>query len=551
MPKKIVIVGGVAGGASAAARLRRLDEFAEIIMVEKGPDISFANCGLPYYVSGVISRRDSLLVQTPAAMRSRFNIDVRVLSEVTRIIPDVKEIEITEAASGRIYKENYDVLILSPGASPIVPSIPGADLDNVFTVRNLPDIDRIKGWVDQKNPSSAVVVGGGFIGLEMAENLKQRGLQVTLVEAANQVMAPLDIEMAKIVHRYLLRQGIDLRLNDGLLSMEGDKEVRKVKLASGASVSADMVVLGIGVRPEAVLAKNAGLKVGVTGGIEVGETLQTSDPSIYAIGDAIQVKSYVGGNEVLIPLAGPANKQGRLVADVICGRNARYEGTLGTAIAKLFDLSVAATGLNEKNLKKLGRPYQVSYTHPAPHATYYPGGANMSMKLIFDPTHGDILGAQIVGFQGVDKRIDVLATCIRKGLNIFDLQELELAYAPPFSSAKDPVNMAGYVAGNIINGDVDVVQWQQVDELMEQGALLLDVRMPGEVKMGAIEGCLNIPLDDLRDHLHELPKDRLIIAYCRVGLRGYLAARILKQHGFTMVKNLSGGFLTYDPAVDP
>lgn len=551
MPKKIVIVGGVAGGASAAARLRRLDESAEIIMFEKGEDISFANCGLPYYVSGVINRRDALLVQTPAAMKARFNIDVRVLSEVIEIHRDAKEVEIKDLASGETYRECYDVLILSPGASPIVPPIKGADLANVFTVRNIPDTDRIKEWVDHENPARAVVVGGGFIGLEMAENLKQRGLQVVLVEAANQVMAPLDIEMANIVHRYLRMQGIDLRLNDALASLGGTGQVREVKLASGASLPADMVVLGIGVRPEAALAKQAGLKVGTTGGIQVDETLRTSDPDIYAIGDAIQVKSFVGGNETLIPLAGPANKQGRMVADIICGRKAKYEGSLGTAIAKLFDLAVAATGLNEKSLKKMERSYEVSYTHPAPHATYYPGGANMSIKLIFDPVSGAILGSQIVGFQGVDKRIDVLATSIRKGLTVFDLQELELAYAPPFSSAKDPVNMAGYVAGNIINGDVEIVQWHQIEDLKKQGALLVDVRTPFEVKMGAIEGSINIPVDDIRNNLDKLPKEKLLVIYCRVGLRGYIAARILKQHGYQQVKNLSGGYLTYDPAVNP
>jgi len=547
---RVLIVGGVAGGASTAARLRRLDESAEIIMFERGEDISYANCGLPYYISGVIEKRSALLVQTPQAMKQRFNIDVRTKSEVISVKPQEKKVSVRDLSTGRVYEESYDYLVLSPGANPVRPPIPGIDLPNVFTVRNIPDSDRIKAWVEQERPTHAVVVGGGFVGLEMAENLKHAGVDVVLVEASDQVMAPLDREMAAIVHRYLRKQGIGLYLSRRMVACEGGDRVRRVVLADGEVLPADLVVLGVGVKPESVLAAEAGLRMGPAGGIEVDEHLRTSDPFIYAVGDAIQVKSYVGGFDTLIPLAGPANKQGRIVADNICGRQTKYEGTLGTAIAKIFRMVVASTGLNEKTLKKLGQRYEVSYTHPAPHATYYPGGTVMTIKLIFDPEDGKILGAQIVGFEGVDKRIDVLATSIRKGLNVFDLQELELAYAPPFSSAKDPVNMAGYVAGNIIAGDMEVFHWHQIDELMKQGGILVDVRTPREVAEGAIPGMINIPVDDLRRRMDELPRDGQILIYCRVGLRGYIALRILKQHGFKNVKNLSGGYLTYDPAVN-
>lgn len=484
-------------------------------------------------------------------MKQRFNVDVRTLSEVVRIFPDRQEVKVHDLAGDRIYTENYDYLVLSPGANPIIPPLPGVDLPNVFTVRNVPDSDKIKLWAKEEKPGQAVVIGGGFIGLEIAENLKHRGIHVTVVEMADQVMAPLDREMANLVHRYLRQHQIELFLNDAAVSFLGEGRVREVQLKSGRSLSADMVVLGIGVRPENKLAREAGLKIGVTGGIMVNEYLQTSDPKIYAIGDAIQVRSFVGWNEVLIPLAGPANKQGRLVADNIMGRPAPYEGTLGTAIAKIFDLVVANTGLNEKSLRRLGLDYEVSYTHPAPYATYYPGGRNMSLKLLFNSSNGAILGAQVVGYEGVDKRIDVLATCIRKGLTVFDLQELEMAYAPPFSSAKDPVNMAGYVAVNIIKGDMEVVHWHQVESLVKAGALVVDVRTPEEFRRGAIPNAVNIPVDELRERIHEIPpRDKMVLLYCRVGLRGYLALRILKQHGYNQVKNLSGGYLTYEAAME-
>jgi len=550
LTRKVLIIGGVAGGASAAARLRRLDESAEIIMFERGEHISFANCGLPYYVGGIIPERDSLLVQTPRAMQRRFNIDVRTFSEVVRIIPAEKKIRVRNLLDDSTYEENYDYLVLSPGATPFKPPVPGIDLPNVFTVRNIPDSDQIKNWVSAERAATAVVVGGGFVGLEMAENLIHAGLKVALVEAGDQVMMPLDREMANIVHRYLRRRGIALYLSERMVSCEGEGRVKEVKLAGGGVLPADLVILGTGVLPEAELARDAGLTVGPTRGIAVNEYLQTSDPFIYAVGDAIQVQNFVSGMETMIPLAGPANKQGRIVADNICGRPSKYEGTLGTAIAKIFDMAVATTGLNEKTLKKMEQRYEVSYTHPAPYATYYPGGSFMSIKLIFDPENGKILGAQIVGYEGVDKRIDVLAACIRKGLNVFDLQELELAYAPPFSSAKDPVNMAGYVAGNIINGDVDIVHWHQIDELKSQGAIIVDVRTRHEHLEGAIPGAVNIPVDSLRDRMSELPRDSQIVLCCRVGMRAYYAYRILKQHGYTRAKNLSGGYLTYDPAVN-
>lgn len=544
MPKKVLIVGGVAGGASAAARLRRIDENAEIIMFERGEFISFANCGLPYYVGGVIPNRKSLLVQTPQAMKRRFNIDVRTHSEVCRILPLEKEIEVHDLLKNETYRENYDYLVLSPGANPIIPEIKGVDLLNVFTVRNVPDSDLVKQYVETQKPAAAVVIGGGFIGLEMAEVLHQCGVKVKVVEASSQVMGALDPEMAAIVHKYLRRQGIELILDDSAAALEGSSGVERVALQSGHVIEADMVILGIGVKPETWLAREAGLAIGSTGGILVDETLRTSDPYIYAVGDAIQVQDFVTGMDTLIPLAGPANKQGRLVADNIAGRRAHYDGTQGTSIIKVMDMAVAVSGSNEKNLRKLGIPYLACHIHPAPHATYYPGGSQMSMKLLFSPGEGKVLGAQIVGYEGVDKRIDVLATAIRAGMTVFDLQKLELAYAPPFSSAKDPVNMAAYVAGNIIEHDIDVVYWHEVAERLAKGAFLLDVRTPKEVESGMVEGAYNIPVDDIRSRLAELPKDQEILAYCQVGLRSYIANRILRQKGFK-VSNISGGYKSY------
>jgi CoA-disulfide reductase len=549
MGKKIVIVGGVAGGASAAARLRRLDEQAEIIIFERGEHISYANCGLPYYVGGVIAKRDDLLVQTPEGMIKRFQVDVRTNSEVTRIFPREKTVEVQEL-NGKTYIETYDVLILSPGAAPVRPPIPGLDSIESFSVRNVADIDRIKKYIDEHQPPSAVVIGGGFIGLEMAENLHARGVETIIVEMSNQVMAPLDFEMASILHEHIAKKGVDLILEDGVKSFVKKEDTTVVVLNSGEEIEADLVILAIGVKPETKLAQEAGLAIGSLGGIKVNERLQTSNENIYAIGDAIEVKNYVTGQPALIPLAGPANRQGRIVADIIAGRNNQYGGTLGTSIVKVFDMAAASTGANEKTLRKLGIPYEVSYTHSGSNAGYYPGAKRLSIKLIFDKNTGRIFGAQIIGVQGVDKRIDVIAGAIRRHDTVFDLQELELAYAPPFSSAKDPVNIAGYVAGNIINGNVQIIHWHELEEIKSSPDLVMvDVRTAKERKGKFIPGSLHIPIDELRSRLDELPKDKDIVIYCEIGLRGYLAYRILTQQGFTRVKNLSGGWLTYYPGV--
>jgi len=541
---KVVIIGGVAGGASAAARLRRLDEEAQIVMFERGEYISFANCGLPYYVSGVIPKRSSLLVQTPKAMKSRFNIDVRTMSEVVGIFPEAKEVEVKNLTSGETYRESYDYVVLSPGAAPITPDIPGVRLPNVFTIRNVPDSDMVKGYVDAQLPSSAVVVGAGFIGLEMAESLHTRGVEVHVVEAADQVMGPLDREMAAIVHQYMRKQGIKLHLNSQVVAIEGTDKAEGIRLADGTSIPTQMVVLGIGVRPETSLARQAGLAIGSTGGILVDEYLRTSDPFIYAAGDAIQVRDLVTGRDALVPMASPANRQGRMIADNICGRAVKYNGAQGTGIVKIIDLVCAVTGANAKILKKMDIAFKSCIIHPFPHATYYPGGTQMTLKLLFTPDTGKVLGAQIVGYDGVDKRIDVVATAIRAGMTVFDLQELELAYAPPFSSAKDPVNMAAYAAGNIINGDVEAVDWLDIPELKQKGGFLLDVRTASEVEKGPIDGAVNIPLDELRSRLDEIPQDTTVAVSCHVGLRSYIATRILSQHGKN-VRNITGGYKLY------
>lgn len=541
--KKIVIVGGVAGGATAAARLRRLNEEDEIVLFERGEYISFANCGLPYYIGEVITERKKLLVQTVEGMGTRFNMDIRNLSEVTSINRDRKTVTVTNVRTGESYEESYDILVLSPGAKPIVPSIPGIqEAKTLFTLRNVPDTDRIKIYTDNEKPKHAVVIGGGFIGVEMAENLRERGIEVALVEMADQVMAPIDFEMAAIVHTHMKEHGVELILQDGVHSFEQEGTI--VKLNSGRTIQTDMIILAIGVQSESTLAKGAGLELGIRGTIKVNETLQTSDPSIYAIGDAIEVRDYINGAETMIPLAWPANRQGRLVADHINGRDVKYKGTLGTSIAKVFDITAAATGNNEKTLKRFGLPYEVIHIHPANHATYYPGAEQISLKLIFNKETGQIYGAQAVGKDGVDKRIDVIATAIKAGMKVMDLPDLELSYAPPYSSAKDPVNMAGYVASNIVAGDVETVQWYEIDELVKQGKLLLDVRDAKEIARGYIQGAVNIPLHELRSKLKELPKNETIYVTCQVGLRGYLASRILQQAGLR-VKNLDGGYKTY------
>lgn len=566
MPLKTVIVGGVAGGASAAARLRRLDENAEIILFEKGEYISFANCGLPYYIGEVITDREKLVVQTPEQMKKRFNLDVRTNSEVVKIFPDRKQVEVYNKTENRTYTEAYDRLILSPGAEPVRPRLPGIDSSRIFTLRNIPDTYRIKDFVDAASPRRAVVVGAGFIGLEVAENLHLKGVKVTVVELADHVIGPLDYDMAAIVHQHMKTKDVEFYLNDGVkafhssgsliakdsegLSVHVEKDAGiVVELTSGRFLRADMVVMGIGVRPEARIAAEAGIKLGPTGGILVDEYMRTSEPDIYAVGDAVEVKDYISGSPVLIPLAGPANKQGRIAADNICGREEKYTGTQGTSIVKVFDITVAITGNNEKTLRKNGIEYEKSFTHSPSHAGYYPGAIPMSVKLLFGKKDGKILGAQIIGYDGADKRIDVLATAIRAGMTVFDLEKLELAYAPPYSSAKDPVNIAGYTAANVVKGDCRIFHWHEVPAIDREKAVLLDVRTKMEFNLGTIEGSVNIPVDELRGRLDELPRDREIYIFCQVGLRGYIAYRMLVQQGFEKLWNLSGGYKTYQLAV--
>ncbi|WNS74918.1 CoA-disulfide reductase [Bacillus sp. DTU_2020_1000418_1_SI_GHA_SEK_038] len=543
MTKKIIIVGGVAGGATAAARLRRISEDIEIILVERGEHISFANCGLPYYIGETIKDRSKLLVQTVKGMAERFNMDIRNLSEVLSINPENKTVMIKDLQSNKVYKETYDKLLLSPGARPIVPPIPGIkENETLFTLRNIPDTDKIKNYVDHQHPKKAVVIGGGFIGIEMAENLVDRGIEVTIIEMANQIMAPIDFEMASILHTHLKDKGVQLILENGVQSFS--EKGRKVILSDGQEIETDMTILSIGVRPENELAKTAGLDLGERGGIIVNEFLQTSDEHIYAVGDAVEVVDYISGIKAMIPLAGPANRQGRIAANNMMGKREKYHGTLGTSIAKVFDFTVAATGNNEKTLKRLGAPYEVVHIHPSSHAGYYPGASPIALKLIFDKESGKIFGAQAIGMDGVDKRMDVIATAIKGGLTVEDLTHLELSYAPPYSSAKDPVNMAGYVAANIMDGELEHIQWHEVNEIIADGGLLIDVREPMEREFGYIEGSRNISLNELRNKLDELPKDQTIYVSCQVGLRGYLASRILKNNGFN-VKNVDGGWKTY------
>ncbi|MHC5001037.1 MAG: FAD-dependent oxidoreductase [Planctomycetota bacterium] len=541
--KRVLIVGGVAGGASAATRLRRLDETAEIIMFERGEHISFANCGLPYHIGGAITERDRLLVQTPEKMHQRYNIDVRTQCEVIAIDPAAKQVSVRDLKKDRRYTESYDALILSPGAEPVRPPIPGADSSRVFTLRNIPDMDAIKKVVDENNDKHAVVIGGGYIGLEMAEALIDRGVKVSLVELASQVMGTVDAEMAAPLHQELALHGVDLYLNTSVKEMKPQETGLDVYLSNGDLLKTNMVIMAIGVRPETKLAAEAGLAVGQRGGIQVNEKMQTSNASIYALGDAVEVTDFVGDFQTLIPLAGPANRQGRIAADNICGVESSYKNTQGTAICKVFNLAVGTTGMNEKNLKRAGLAYEKVYVHPASHASYYPGAVPISLKLLFDPEDGKIFGAQAVGADGMDKRIDVIAVAIRAGLTVQDLKDLELTYAPPYGSAKDPVNYAGFVASNVISGDMPICHAQ--DALAPaDNQLLLDVRTAAEVQAGTIAGAVNIPVDDLRNRLNELPKDKELLAFCQVGLRGYLATRILLQNGFNC-RNLSGGYKTF------
>jgi NADPH-dependent 2,4-dienoyl-CoA reductase/sulfur reductase-like enzyme/peroxiredoxin family protein/rhodanese-related sulfurtransferase/TusA-related sulfurtransferase len=542
---KILIIGGVAGGASTATRLRRMDEKAEIVMLERGEHISFANCGLPYHIGGVIEDREKLLVVTPAKLRETFNIDARVRHEALSIDREKKEVTIRELATGREYKESYDKLVLSPGASPIVPPIEGVGLPGVYTLRSLTDMDRINDYLLEKKPARAVVIGGGFIGLEIAENLQHRGLQVTIIEMLNQVMAPIDYEMAAMVHQHLQFKNIRLALGDGLKAISQNESLH-VTLQSGRAVDTDMVILSVGVRPETNLAKDAGLELGARGAILVNEHMQTSDQDIYAIGDAALVKNVISGTDVNVPLAGPASKQARIAADHITGHDVSYNGVQGTSIVKVFDLTVGSTGLNSKQLDDLGLSYKDAIIHASNHAGYYPGASPMAFKLLFSP-EGKIYGAQVVGLEGVDKRVDVIATAIHGGMTVYDLEELELAYAPPYGSARDPINIIGFLAGNVLRGDVKTMEWDDVNQVDPAKTVFLDVRDPEELALGQLEGAINIPLGELRTRANELPRGKQIAVYCQVGQRGYFATRILDQLGFDTI-NLNGGYKTYSHA---
>ncbi|MDR3543929.1 MAG: CoA-disulfide reductase [Desulfosporosinus sp.] len=550
MGKKVLIIGGVAGGASTAARLRRLDESAEIIMFERDEYISFANCGLPYYIGEVIKEREKLLVQTPESMKSRFNIDVRINSEVIGVDSQRKVAKVKSKEKGE-YDEPYDYLVLSPGARAIKPPIEGINSKRIFTLRNIPDTDQIKAYVDKKGINSAVVIGGGFVGVEMAENLKDRGLNVTLVEAAPHLMAPFDTDMVALVEKELSDNGVEVILNDGVKAFKDQDSSVEITLNSGLELKADLVILAIGVLPDTGFLKDSGILLGAKGHILVNEKMETNAANVFAVGDVIEVVDFVNKQKTAIPLAGPANKQGRIAADNIAGLNTSYKGTQGTSIIKVFGLTAASTGNNERTLNRLNIPYKVITIHPASHASYYPGSLAMTLKLIF-AADGKILGAQGVGYAGVDKRIDVVATVIRLGGTVTDLTELELCYAPPFSSAKDPVNMAGYVAENLLAGRVDVVAAEGLLTYDRENTLLLDVRTEDEFNNGHLEGAVNIPIDSLRDRVGELDKSKEILEYCQIGLRGYVASRILTQKGYR-VKNIDGGYkcasmLNYKPS---
>ncbi|AJR08320.1 CoA-disulfide reductase [Photobacterium gaetbulicola] len=560
---KILIVGGVAGGASAAARARRLSEDAEIIMFERGEFVSFANCGLPYHIGGDITERSKLLLQTPESFLARFNVDVRVMNEVIAIDREEKSVTVKNMLDGSVYQESYDYLLLSPGAAPIVPPISGIDNPLTHSLRNIPDMDKILKTIEMNQPEHATVVGGGFIGLEMMEAFHQLGIKTTLVEMADQVMTPVDREMAGFVHQEIRDKGVDLRLgvalesvkyhpNDSVVNEDAGESAEhqhlcgalSLHLNNGDTFNTDILIMAIGVRPETALATQAGLKIGELGGIYTNDKMQTSDPAIYAVGDAVEEADFVTGHQTLVPLAGPANRQGRMAADNMLGRDESYQGTQGTAICKVFDLAVASTGKNEKQLIREGIDYEKVYVHTASHASYYPGAEIVSFKMLFEPQSGKILGAQAVGKDGVDKRIDVMAVAQRAGLTVEQLQHLELTYAPPYGSAKDVINQAAFVASNIIKGDAKPIHFDKIDNLTDD-QLLLDVRNPGELKnVGYLEGAINIPVDQLRQRMGELPKDKEIVIYCQVGLRGNVAYRQLVNNGFK-ARNLIGGYRTY------
>jgi NADPH-dependent 2,4-dienoyl-CoA reductase/sulfur reductase-like enzyme/rhodanese-related sulfurtransferase len=546
---RIAIVGGVAGGASAATRARRLSELAEITIFEKGPYVSFANCGLPYYVGEEIKSESDLLLQTPQSFKNRYNIDVRVNSEVVEINRTDKKIRVKDLTSGNEYWHDYDYLILSPGASPLIPPVPGVLQEGHFVVRNVPDAVNIKNWIKEKKAKNAVIIGGGFIGLEMAEQMKRIGLDVTIVELLEQVLPVFDIEMAAWIHKELKSNGIKLYLKNPVkefIPVSGNENAKAsiVKLANGEIIPADIVILCAGVRPETALAKSACIEIGESGGIKVNEYLQTNDKYIYAIGDAIEVKHLVTGRRCLIPLAGPANRQGRIAANNIFGRKSVYEGSLGTLVVRVFNLTAAATGANEKELKKSGIGFKTIHLHPLSHAGYYPGGSPVAIKLLFSPETRKVLGAQAIGTEGVEKRIDVIATAIKAGMTVDELAELELCYAPPFGSAKDPVNLAGMAAVNALDGLVAIARFDEVEELQRRGAIVLDVRTPAERENGFIPNSIFIPLDELRNRINELPRDKEIIVSCQSGQRSYFACRILSQYGFK-VRNLTGSYRTW------
>ncbi|EHH2533118.1 FAD-dependent oxidoreductase [Vibrio parahaemolyticus] len=560
---KILIVGGVAGGASAAARARRLSEDAEIIMFERGSFVSFANCGLPYHIGGDIKDRSKLLLQTPESFLARFNVDVRVMNEVVSINRQDKTVTIKNLLDESEYVESYDFLLLSPGAGPIVPPITGLDNPLTHSLRNIPDMDRIIETIQMNKPEHATVVGGGFIGLEMMEAFHQLGIKTSLIEMADQVMTPVDREMAGFAHAEIRDKGVDLKLGVALESVKfvpnehvasfdsGESEKHQhlegeleLTLNNGEKLTTDILIMAIGVRPETKLAQEAGLQIGALGGIYTNEYMQTSDPSIYAVGDAVEEKDFVTGEQTLVPLAGPANRQGRMAADNMLGRKETYQGTQGTAICKIFDLAVASTGKNEKQLKHAGVEYEKVYVHTASHASYYPGAEVVSFKMLFDPKSGKIFGAQAVGKDGIDKRIDVMAVAQRAGMTVDQLQHLELTYAPPYGSAKDVINQAAFVANNIIKGDATAIHYDEIDKLSEN-QVLLDVRNPGELEsVGYLEGAINIPVDQLRHRMNELPKDKEIVIYCQVGLRGNVAYRQLVNNGYK-ARNLIGGYRTY------
>ena len=547
---KAIIIGGVAGGATAAARLRRNSEEAGIVLVERGPYISFANCGLPYHISGTIAERQHLLVTSAKAFSERYRVDVRVRTEAIAIDRANRTVRLRNLETGAEYDEAYDRLLLSPGAEPIRPRLPGIESQRIFGLRNIPDLDRIMQHLDAAKPRRAVVIGGGFIGIEVAENLQERSLFVTLVEGAEQILAPFDPEMAAIVHAHMREKQVELYLSAKVEQFEDKPDHTLVFLDNGKRLQADMVILAIGVRPETTLARAAGLEIGNTGGIRVNTHLQTNDPSIYAVGDAIEVTQTLSGKPALIPLAGPANRQGRIAADnMLHGAKTEYKGTQGTAILKAFDLTAASTGLNEKQLRASDVAFLRTITHGGSHASYYPGAMPLSLKLLYSP-EGKILGAQAVGAAGADKRIDVIATAIHAGLSVDDLADLELAYAPPYSSAKDPVNIAGYVAGNVLRGDQAVISWDELKALKPNNVQLIDVRTAEEFGLGSIPGARNIDLHQLRERITEISHDKPVVVFCQVGLRGYLASRILKQAGFAQVQNLSGGYKTWAWAVD-